>query len=404
MRRAVCARSIRGVVGVIPLCDAWLVIEHTFDYPERVAELASRPTPWLLERRGGLVREQRRLRVEELAVTAVLDERGALDDATAARDGVSVDAIREEVETARALELLPAIAAAAHAGSISDQQLAPLARFADADSDREWAQRAPHTAPADLERIARCAMKPTSEEAHARRKAREFTIGWRPNTGMLSLRGEIPDIDGALVETVFNRMIDHMRPAKGEPWATRAQRGADALVELCRLGRDYDPEKDPDAPLRDAYRPDFVVHNPPEGPAAVAGIPLPESMVEALRAQARLAPVLTDDKRAPVMQGRGRHALSAKTTRAVKLRDGHCRLPGCPRTHGLQVHHLIPVSWGGTDDLSNLAAVCVGGSTDHHQLLAPHGPYLLVGNPNLPDGLRLVHRDHWPHIRAGPAE
>jgi hypothetical protein len=220
---------------------------------------------------------------------------------------------------------------------------------------------------------------------------------------MLSLRAELPDIDGALVENVFNDMIDRMRPAQGQPWAPRAQRGADALVELCRLGRDYDPEADPDAHLRDAYRPDFVVHIPPEGPAElVPGIPLPDTMVERLRAQARLAPVATDDTGTPVMQGRARRPLSLKTQRAVKLRDGHCRIPGCTRSHGLQVHHLIPVTWGGSDDLSNLAAVCVGGSTDHHQLLVPHGPYLLIGNPNQPDGLRLVHRDQWPDIRAGP--
>jgi hypothetical protein len=37
-----------------------------------------------------LIREQRRLDVEELAVTAVLDERGAIDDSLAAVDGVSV--------------------------------------------------------------------------------------------------------------------------------------------------------------------------------------------------------------------------------------------------------------------------------------------------------------------------
>jgi hypothetical protein len=86
----------------------------------------------------------------------------------------------------------------------------------------------------------------------------------------------------------------------------------------------------------------------------------------------------------------------------VKLRDGHCRWPGCTRRTGLQVNHLVPVSWGGSDDFSNLAAVCVGGSTDHHPQLAPHGPYLLVGNPNQPDRLRLVHRNQWPHIRAGP--
>ena len=69
------------------------------------------------------MREQRRLRVEELAVTAVLDERGALDETTAARDGVSVDAVRERVETARALESLPAVAAAAYDGGLSDEQL-----------------------------------------------------------------------------------------------------------------------------------------------------------------------------------------------------------------------------------------------------------------------------------------
>jgi HNH endonuclease len=380
------------------------VTERTFDYQERVAELAGRPTAWLLSRRAELVRKQRRLRVEELAVTAVLDERGALDATTAARDGVSIDAVRERVETARALESLPAVAAVAHAGGLSDEQLAPLVRLADEHSDREWAQRGPNTAPADLERLARCAVKPTAEEARARHQARELTMRWRRNSGMLSLRAELPDIDGALVENVFNDMIDQMRPATGQPWATRAQRGADALVELCRLGRDYDPEADPDAHMRDAYRPDFVVHIPPQGPAElVPGIPLPDGMVESLRAQARLAPVAIDDAGTPVIDGRVRRPVSPKRKRAVKQRDGHCRIPGCTRSHGLQVHHLIPVTWGGSDDVSNLAAVCVGGSTDHHQLLVPNGPYLLIGNPNQPDGLRLVHRDHWPDIRAGPA-
>ena len=46
---------------------------------------------------------------------------------------------------------------------------------------------------------------------------------------------------------------------------------------------------------------------------------------------------------------------------------------------------------GGTDDIANLAAVCTGGSTDHHQMLIPHGPWHLTGNPNLPDGLHLTH-------------
>jgi hypothetical protein len=51
-----------------------------------------------------------------------------------------------------------------------------------------------------------------------------------------------------------------------------------------------------------------------------------------------------------------------------------------------QVHHLVPRSRGGTDDIANLAAVCPA----HHRLLIPHGLLALVGNPNLPDGLKLV--------------
>ena len=124
--------------------------EHTFDYGLRVDELRTHTTEWLEARREELVIEQRRLHVEELAVTAVLDERGAIDDSVAAGDGVPVRRLREKVATARALEELPNIADAAYRGALSDEQLAPTAKLADAASDREWSVRAPNTAPADL--------------------------------------------------------------------------------------------------------------------------------------------------------------------------------------------------------------------------------------------------------------
>ncbi len=69
------------------------------------------------------------------------------------------------------------------------------------------------------------------------------------------------------------------------------------------------------------------------------------------------------------------------------LRDGHCRCGNCDLRYGLHAHHLRPKSWGGTDEISNLAAV----ASVHHPMLIPNGPYALVGNPNLPDGLRIVH-------------
>jgi hypothetical protein len=74
----------------------------------------------------------------------------------------------------------------------------------------------------------------------------------------------------------------------------------------------------------------------------------------------------------------------------------------------MQVNHLRPRSWRGTDEISNLAAV----ASVHHPILIPNGPYALVGNPNLPDGLRMVHINELtpaqaeqvglPPRRAGP--
>jgi HNH endonuclease len=206
---------------------------------------------------------------------------------------------------------------------------------------------------------------------------------------MLAFKGQLPDVDGALFEAVINKMIDEMRPAKGQPWETRARRGADALIELVRNYADHKAVLVP-SPL-------FVVQVPPSGPATIAGIPLPDGMVENLRASAKVKPVLLDEHGIPVAAGRRSGSLSPRIANAVLLRDGHCRMH-CDRRHGLQIHHLWPVSWGGTDEIANLAAVCVAGGTDHHQHLAPHGPFLLLGNPNRPDGLRLVHRDELPAI------
>ena len=360
---------------------------ESFSYLDLVDELSCRETPWLLEHRDELVREQRRLRVRELAVVAVLDGRGAVGDATAASDGVSVRSIRQTVDAAHKLRDLPGVAAAAYAGEVSEEQLTPLTQLADPHSDAEWAARAPNTPPAELARLARTKAKPTSAEYATVHAARSFRTWWDTDKTVLNVRGQFAAVDGAIIEEIVNRMIDRMRPAKGQAWAARDTRGADALVELCRNYADVD------AAMHGAAKPLYSVSVPISGPAEVVGCPLPDSMVEALRASANIEPVLVDDLGAPVATGRASATLSNKIGRAVRLRDGHCRFPGCDRRTGLQVHHLWPRSWGGTDDIANLATVCTGGGTDHHARLAPHGHLLLLGNPNQPDGLHLIRRD-----------
>jgi Domain of unknown function (DUF222) len=374
-----------------------------FVVSERLDEMRSWPTDRLAAHRDEMVREQRRLRVEELTAVRVLDERGQIDVGMAGRDGVSERTMRESVETARALESLPAVAAAAYAGDLSGEQLGSVVALADQESDAEWARRAPNVAPADLARLARTKSKPTVEDGRARREARSLRMWWQRDTGMLHVRGELPDVMGAKFEATINRMSDRKKPPKGQLWDTREHRNADSLADLCDISETAEP---PAA----AAKPLLVVEVPLTGPAEVAGIPLPDAMVEQLRASARIEPVLVDDQGVPVTVGKQSSALSPKIARAVLLRDGHCRIPGCEVRHGLHVHHLRPRSWGGTDDPCDLAAVCVAGG--HHQMLVPNGPWALVGNPNRPDGLQLVRVDQLtveqaeqlglPPRRAGP--
>jgi hypothetical protein len=231
------------------------------------------------------------------------------------------------------------------------------------------------------------------EESRTRREARSLRMWWAPGTGMLSLRGELPDLEGARFEATVNQMIDRMRPAKGQPWDTREHRGADALVALCERLGDAEPSgRAPTIASAMAPRPLLVVQVPLSGPAQVAGVPLPDAMVEKLRANASIEPVLVDEGGVPVAIGARSPGLSPKLARAIWLRDQHCRCGNCDRRHGLQIHHIRPRSWGGTDDSSNLVLACSGG-VDHHGMLVPHGSFALVGNPNRPDGLRVVHLD-----------
>jgi hypothetical protein len=187
---------------------------------------------------------------------------------------------------------------------------------------------------------------------------------------------------GAQFEKTIDDFMEAHRPARGEAWDIFEHRAADALVAVCESAACGD-EPTP----RFAARPVAQLHIPLSGPAEFAGVPIADSLLEQWRANVSVEPVVVDDDGVPLAFGRRCTFLSPKIMRAVLLRDHHCRI--CGSTRGLQVHHLRPRTWGGTDDIACLALVC----SVCHRPLIPHGPWALVGNPNQPDGLRRVHLD-----------
>jgi hypothetical protein len=371
-----------------------------FDVVDHLDDLRSWPTDRLVARRREVVHAKRRLDVEELTIVRILDERGRIDLGVG-EHGESARTVREKVETARALESLPEIAAAAYEGALSAEQLSAVTKFADRDSDAEWARRAPNVAPGELARLARNASKPSTEDSRQRHEARSLRMWWSPDKGMLHLHGQFPDVMGAQVEATITKLTEQMKPAKGQAWDSFEHRAADALFALCELPEVQNEESPTVAP-----RPVLQILVPQEGPAEIAGIPIADSLLEQLRTNASIEPVLVDDDGVPLAVGRRSPALSPKIMRAVLLRDGgRCR---CCGRRGNHVHHLRPLSLGGSDEPSNLATV----ANTCHPALIPHGNYALVGNPNVPGGLRKVHVDDLtaeqreqvglPPRRAGP--
>jgi hypothetical protein len=347
----------------------------TFDLSLRLDELRAHSTEWLRARDGELEREQRQLRVEQLAVRRVLDERGAQSVEVAQR-GETMRGTRQALDVSRALESLPAIAAAAHAGELSWGQLKPLVEVATPETDREWAQRGRGLDAADLARMARLQKAVTAADAAARREAREFRWWWREDSGMLAVRGELPDVEGALVKSVFEHLVERMRPPKGQPWESLAHRGADALVAVCSSYADAVPTG--------RSRPHIVVQHPVGCLPEVDGIPIAAETLDALRGEA----VFDDefvDRGTLVSSVRSGRAVSATTERFLARRDPHCRVPGCEHSRRLENHHLVPSSWGGSDDPDNLARVCP---------LPPRPPH--------PQRSLHPHRRPEPTRRAGP--
>jgi hypothetical protein len=210
-----------------------LVTTKVRDRADQRDRLRCRETCWLVARRAELVQVQRQARAEELAIVAILDEREAFDACAEAASGVSARAAREMLDTARALDGLPAIAAAAAEGKLSEEQLAAVAELADESTDAQWAERAPSCSPTELQRLVRRQRTPTAEESLARHRTRSLRMSWNADKTVLRINGELPDLLGAKVEATIDHLVDRIRPAKGEPWEPRDRRAADSLGALC---------------------------------------------------------------------------------------------------------------------------------------------------------------------------
>ena len=90
--------------------------------------------------------------------------------------------------------------------------------------------------------------------------------------------------------------------------------------------------------------------------------------VEAARRRA-LVGVVQGDKGEPLAVGRRTRAVPPALRRALRVRDGGCRFPGCDRSRFTHAHHIKHWADGGETSLDNLVTLC----SQHHRLVHEGG-------------------------------
>jgi hypothetical protein len=95
------------------------------------------------------------------------------------------------------------------------------------------------------------------------------------------------------------------------------------------------------------------------------GTPVPHHIARMLACDCSRVDVTTNESGEILDVGRARRTIPSAIGRALWLRDGGCRVPGCGRKYHLHAHHIEAWADGGKTSQSNLALLC----PSHHALV-----------------------------------
>jgi hypothetical protein len=113
-----------------------------------------------------------------------------------------------------------------------------------------------------------------------------------------------------------------------------------------------------------------------------------------LACDADIATVLVNGRGEILELGRTRRVASDAQYKALVIRDGGCRFPGCDRPPGwTQAHHIVEWPDGGLTNLDNLVLLCLA----HHHLIH-HQHWRIEGTAK---NLK-IHPPTDGHARASP--
>jgi hypothetical protein len=344
-----------------------------------------------LQRAVELLDAERLRRLAEIDRRRLYERDGHLSAASwlAAAHHMAWGHAREHVRVARAVGDMPRTVRAFDAGDISMSAVRILATAHDvhpqafARSEAELVDAARLHSVADLHRVI-AVWRDHAERDGAGGDAtyeRRRLHASRSLGGMVRIDGDLDPETGDTVLTALHAMLDADARSRGrDDGRSPAQRRADGLGEICRqwLDRSARPVvagERPHLTLTIAAR-ELRRGSDATGELDHAG-PVPAATARRLACDASLMRVVLSARSEPLDVGRRTSVVPPSLRRAVVVRDGGCRFPGCDRPPPwCDAHHVDHWADGGATSLANLLLLC----RRHHRLVHRPGGF----------GLRLV--------------
>jgi hypothetical protein len=195
--------------------------------------------------------------------------------------------------------------------------------------------------------------------------------------GSVSVSGMLaPDSGELLLQTLGA----FMRPVTPDDLVPATARRAEALTQMCRAAAEAAPQAGGNKPqvtvtidwetLRGQSTSLFNQHGAWTGARLGSGTPLHPDTARRLACDAGMIPGVLNAVSEPLDVGRLRRLVTPAIRRALNLRDGGCRFPGCDRpTTWCDAHHLVPWVLGGPTNVDNTLLLC----RRHHVLVHEYG-------------------------------
>jgi hypothetical protein len=279
------------------------------------------------------------------------------------RIGVGLGAAREQVRVARALGGLPLIDEALAHGALSFAKVRAMTRVATPESEALLLQYATSSTGAQLERICRSFRKVVRVGVVGADQDERFVRRRHLDSGMVRIEAQLHPDEAELVMKAISearRAFAHQADVSAETSPSQPTL-ADGLVLAAESFVAQGP-----ASRKGAERTQLFVHLTEDRLAREGalravlsdGTVLSGPTLQRLACDAGLVVAKVDDAGRPLDVGRKRRTVSPALERALWMRDGGCRFPGCCARAYCEAHHIEHWSEGGVTSLANTCLLC----------------------------------------------